>query len=352
MAADGKWVEQLGPKIHVAEAARRVLQARLEVVRVFLPLAVHDADSDPEYVHRLRVATRRSGAALRLFDRWLPDKALRRAKKRLRELRRAAGEARDWDVFTAELRERRRQATEKEKPGIDFLLGYAAGQRDAAQSHLHEAGTAYGPHLKDIIEETVAAVREPGDGPRTLRALGQNLLLDLLKELDWAAERPLEDYEQLHQVRILGKQLRYAMEVFADCFAAGFREEVYPRVEEMQEILGHANDSHVASQRLASLKERLKQKWPEETKRYLAAFDGLLRFHRRRLPRQRELFSQWWRRWQTSDSEALRMLLRAEETATEGTAPARPADSSHQGEPASGTGRSPVGTGRAGKAGG
>ena len=87
------------------------------------------------------------------------------------------------------------------------------------------------------------------------------------------------------------------------------------------------------------LKERLKQKWPEETKRYLAAFDGLLRFHRRRLPRQRELFLQWWRRWQTADSEALWTLLRAEETATEGTAPARPAESGPQGEPTSGTGR-------------
>ena len=36
------------------------------------------------------------------------------------------------------------------------------------------------------------------------------------------------------------------MEVFADCFAPAFRAELYPAVEEIQEILGNANDSYVA----------------------------------------------------------------------------------------------------------
>lgn len=350
MAADGKWIDQLEPKMHVAEAARRVLLARLEVVRVFLPLAVHDSDRDPEYVHRLRVATRRSAAALRLFGRWLPDKPLRRVKRQLRALRQAAGAARDWDVFLIDLRQRRAQMRDKEQPGVDFLFGYGSGQRDAAQQHLHEAGAAYGPHLKDLIDDTIAAVREPNDGPRTLRALGQQLLLELLQELDWAAGRPLEDYEQLHQVRILGKKLRYAMEVFADCFTPAFREVIYPQVETMQEILGHANDSHVACQRLATLKERLKQKWPDDWKRLTPGLDALLRFHRRRLPRQRVQFSQWWQRWQTAESGPLRGLLRAEESTTAAAAPAKKENNGHQGEGANGTGRSPAGTGTAGKA--
>ena len=43
-------------------------------------------------------------------------------------------------------------------------------------------------------------------------------------------------------MRILGKRLRYAMEMFADCFGPAFREELYPAVEQMQEILGRANE--------------------------------------------------------------------------------------------------------------
>ena len=46
--------------------------------------------------------------------------------------------------------------------------------------------------------------------------------------------------------RIGAARLRYAMEVFADCFPPPFREVLYPMVEEMQEILGRANDSQVA----------------------------------------------------------------------------------------------------------
>src|SRR6266581_4509155 len=95
---DGKWIEGLGPLLTVAEAARIALQVRLEVVRYFLPLAMHESDRDPEHVHRLRVGTRRAGAALRIFADALPSKLHRKAKKTLRSIRQAAGEARDWDV--------------------------------------------------------------------------------------------------------------------------------------------------------------------------------------------------------------------------------------------------------------
>ncbi|MBI1915093.1 MAG: CHAD domain-containing protein [Planctomycetes bacterium] len=312
--ADGKWIEGLGPKAHTAEAARRVLEVRLHVVRICLPLAVHEADRDVEHVHRLRVATRRAGAALKIFRPCLPEKAFRRVRKQLRAMRRAAGEARDWDVFVADLLQRRKQCGVKEQPGLDFLIGHGSEQRDAAQVHLVEAGEEYGPGLAERIDETVKGVREPQHDKtaKMLDDLGRVLLGDLVREFDWAASQNLDDYEHLHRVRILGKQLRYAMEVFADCFSDVFREELYPRVEEMQEVLGNANDSHVASQRLGTLRERLRLKWPEDWKRYQPGLDALLRFHRRRLPRERERFLNWWRRWQTSDSQRLHELLRDE----------------------------------------
>jgi len=52
------------------------------------------------------------------------------------------------------------------------------------------------------------------------------------------------------------------MEVFVDCFADPFRDSLYPAVEEMQEILGDANDSHVAAARLIELRDRLKASRP------------------------------------------------------------------------------------------
>src|SRR2546426_11365277 len=65
--AEGKWISGLTPTMPVADAARLVLQVRLEVVRDSLPPALHRAEKDSEYVHQLRVGTRRAGAALGVF---------------------------------------------------------------------------------------------------------------------------------------------------------------------------------------------------------------------------------------------------------------------------------------------
>ena len=46
------------------------------------------------------------------------------------------------------------------------------------------------------------------------------------------------------RLRLAAKRLRYALEIFAPCFGGAIRRELYPRVEELQELLGRINDSH------------------------------------------------------------------------------------------------------------
>jgi CHAD domain-containing protein len=303
--AGGKWISDLTAVTPVANAARHALTARLEVVRDYLPLALHEADKDLEHVHQLRVGTRRARAALDIFALCLPQKTYKTAKKLLRGLRRAAGEARDWDVFAAGLAGWEGRRGSREKPGLDYLIGYASAMRTAAQAHLEEAAADYPFSFDRFLAETVAAVhRPPAGGPRTLADLARPLLSGLLRELEEAAAGDLDDYAHLHRVRIVGKRLRYAMEIFADCFAAPFREQFYPAVEQMQEILGNANDSHVASQRLEALRARLQAVLPAEWKRYRPGIEKLLRHHQERLPRERAHFEAWWRRWQKSGAES------------------------------------------------
>jgi CHAD domain-containing protein len=313
--ADGKWINELKPTTSVTDAARRVLTVRLEVVRDYLPLALREHDKDPEYVHQLRVGTRRAGAALDIFAICLPEKTYKTARKQLRRIRRAAGEARDWDVFLLELT--KRQRGRKPQAGIDFLVGFALANRVAAQAHLEEANARFPFQFDRLLAETVAAVHRPRVSPlpRTLIHLARPLLSRLLQELDQAAGRDLDDYGNLHQVRIAGKRLRYAMEVFGECFDPAFREQLYPSVEEMQEILGHANDSHVASERLKTLRERLRVTVPDQWKRLKPGIDRLRRFHERRLPEERQRFLEWWKRWQGAGTEmALAELVKTPTT--------------------------------------
>ena len=88
---------------------------------------MQEADRDPEYVHQLRVATRRADAALRIFAPCLPGKVHKKARHRLRRLRQAAGAAHDWDVFLLGITERRAKQPEKDQHGLNFLFGYAFG---------------------------------------------------------------------------------------------------------------------------------------------------------------------------------------------------------------------------------
>jgi CHAD domain-containing protein len=310
--ADGKWISELTAETPLDDAARRVLTVRFDVVHHYMPLAVREATKDPEYVHQLRVGTRRAGAALEIFRDRLPEKKYRKARKELKKVRRAAGQARDWDVFILALAEKQPETPASHRPGLNFLFGFAIAQRETAQAHLEETGPDYPFVLERLQADTVAAVCDPDvSNVHTLGQLARPMLAGLLAELDQAVAQNLEDYNRLHQVRIIGKRLRYAMEVFADCFDPPFKEQIYPAVEEMQEILGNANDSHVATQRLAGLRDTLRKSWPGEWKRFRPGIEGLLRYHQRRLPQERKRFLAWWKQWQASGGErAFEALLK------------------------------------------
>ena len=301
-----KWIHGLTAATPVVEAAQRVLGARLRVVRDYLPRAIHEADPDTENVHQLRVATRRARAALDIFEDTIPSRAYKKARKYLRTVRRAAGEARDWDVFLAGLLARERTPRARQRPGLDFLGGYAVARRAAAQAHLENMEQERSAAFEELVEDPAAVVHKiAGSHPRTLLGLARPLLAGLLQELERAASGDPADYANLHQVRIRGKRLRYAMEVFAGCFAPPFREELYPAVEQMQEILGRANDSHVAVGHLAAVRDRIRSTLPGDWTRFRPGIEAQLRYHKSRLGRERRQFLTWWKRWQESGGRAL-----------------------------------------------
>jgi len=235
----------------------------------------------------------------------LPSKVYKGARKHLRNIRQVAGEARDWDVFLASLTQQAREHGRKLRPGLDCLVGYVVAKREAAQLQLEEAGENLPFAFEQFLAETVAAVHKPNDPRvRTLADLALPRLSGLLRELDEAASLDLEDHAHLHQIRILCKRLRYAMEVFADCFAPAFRAELYPAVEAMQEILGNANDSFVACRRLDALSARLQALAPVEWKRLRPGLEGLRQYHQSRLSQEQERFQDGWSRWCQSGGEA------------------------------------------------
>lgn len=252
MPASSKWIDGLAPDSTVEAAARRSLEPRLVSVVQLLPMAAHLASHDIEHVHRLRVATRRATAALKLYRDCLQPRPARWMKRRLRSIRRAAGDARDLDVLAERLA---RDYGEPVAPIVELV----ARDREAVQPAILEV--AHQAREDDLfirklskLMKNVAVQEDESDAAGTL----------LVPEFgEWAVERFRQVIDEfntakpnesavpaaLHQFRIRAKALRYAIELVAPAFGsrqAELRGQLYPLIEELQERLGKVQD-HVAA---------------------------------------------------------------------------------------------------------
>ncbi len=103
MSRKSKWIEAKSADEFAPAVARRAIAARLKTLWNWLPLAAKHSADDVEYVHQLRVASRRAMAVLEIFDAMLPRKRSKWFAKQLNRVRKAAGEARDLDVLAPRL---------------------------------------------------------------------------------------------------------------------------------------------------------------------------------------------------------------------------------------------------------
>jgi len=301
MSHDGKWITGLTAPVELVEAARRVFQARLGIVRQQVTQMLHGEPSDIEAVHQLRVATRRAGASLELFADCVPPRRYKTARKLLRRLRRAAGAVRDWDVFTEMLGGwMQTQRPEAEQAGLDFLLGYSQGQRQAGLTALAKVLAKQAPRVPAVVADLIHSVQPPRDGAaQTLCESAQQHLRGLLTELDEAIHARPSDFEHLHQIRIIAKRLRYAIEIFADLYAPELREQLYPAIVQAQELLGSVNDSHVAVQRLATVQAEVAARLPSRSARLQPGLAALRAYHEARLGQAGAEFARWCDQWQS-----------------------------------------------------
>lgn len=245
ITASSKWIEGLAPDQPVEEAARGVLELRLNRVWELLPAAAYEADQDVEHVHQLRVASRRAHAALRAFEDCLPRRRGRKLKRQLHRVRRAAGEARDYDVQCAQLKARADAGDKYAAAALPrFAKKRAKAQRPIARGHRRLDAKQF----PDRIAELLARLHAPGKSEQPVRlAEFAASSIQRASEKFFAAEATAaEGYEALHRFRIRAKALRYTLEIFASLYQESIRKEIYPAVEEVQELLGEIVDHHVA----------------------------------------------------------------------------------------------------------
>jgi CHAD domain-containing protein len=197
------------------EAVRPKIRMRVEAM-----WALEDDALDFENiegVHQMRVASRKLRAALDSSRDLFPEKRYRRVHKKVRRLTRALGRVRDPDVMLAELQSLREASTAGEHPGIDRLVNRQIAERDVARARLVSLlDDLNAGNFQEESLDAFAAPSKPDNKAKMRRRDASRMIEDHVTEfLDHTRTFPTEqEADQLHEVRIATKRLRYALQLF------------------------------------------------------------------------------------------------------------------------------------------
>lgn len=234
------------------------------VIRVYAILK--DADfEDPEVVHQLRVSSRRTAVAIKLFAPCIPKLERKRLTKAIKRIRDVAGLARDWDVFLQSLRIWGRSCTPEEVAGSDFLVGFALGHQAAAQGVIESLTESMDvAKLKRLWADAKKSIRIPEEwASLDLAGHARAKISEHLEACSKACKFTKPSTETLHRARIEAKGLRYSIELLGDCLENRSVDDLLKAAVAVQECLGIARDSHASSERVANLSDALHLSDPE-----------------------------------------------------------------------------------------
>lgn len=224
------------------------------------------AAEDIEYIHRMRVASRRLRAALPLFSTCFPQKNYNRWSEELREITRALGEARDTDVQIAYLtkyQKRSERAVKAKKavppgdasttPAVRYLVANLQKRRGVLQKEVISALDSL--EKSRVIDGMREAFARPLPRLRGVQKLSfaygissvsalriEERLCTLLAFEPWISHP--EAVAEHHATRIAAKKLRYTLEVYSPVYRLNLKKPI-ARVKAVQEILGDLHDCDV-----------------------------------------------------------------------------------------------------------
>ena len=265
--AAGAAAEPVKPSNIEIAAGATVEQAFKGIVRNCLDqLAANEAGAklghDMEYVHQMRVASRRLRTAIGLFAPLLAGQGRFDPAAETRWLAKQLGPARDWDVFIAEtlmpLCKEYRRST-----GLRQLATLARGHRRQAYEGVRESLT--GPRYTALqlgfgqwLARRGADARggaEAAEGlSRPAADFADEMLAKQWKRINGLARRHASlSIEQWHRLRILAKRLRYSVDFFRSFYDRREVKRLYDGLGEIQDRLGALNDADIGRKLLGTV---------------------------------------------------------------------------------------------------
>jgi CHAD domain-containing protein len=252
---------ELKPEDPSCQALRQILGQLLSTLRANVDGVL--ADVDVEFLHDLRVATRRTRSALAQIKGVLPSEAVERFTPEFKWLGTVTGPCRDLDVYLIEMEGFRKQL--KDESGVLDPLRELI-ERARQQAHLAVCSALESQRFRRLLDDWAEFLESPlsGDGDTPNAGLPISNVADgrILKAYRRMVKRGSKlggdpPAEALHRLRIDAKKLRYLLEFFAALYPKKTISRLVRELKQLQDILGGFNDMEVQQDRLAKFAEEL-----------------------------------------------------------------------------------------------
>jgi CHAD domain-containing protein len=272
------------------------------------------ADVDPEFLHDLRVAVRRTRVVLGNAKRVLPEDVRQQARDDFRWIGTISGTARDLDVYQIEWPEYTAAldgaATEALVPLREHLGVERAAAHDELASHLSSARAA------EVVERWNDWLDDPVDGgtfgDRSVEELAKTVRRRVRRAHKAMLDRgrsitPATPADTVHELRKDAKKLRYLIECFGGLYDKSARTAFVSRLKALQDTLGEHQDAEVHAHALRAMADDRRQRWSPET--LLAIGQLVERLEQRRTASRGEVAERFSEFDRKETAKALKELL-------------------------------------------
>jgi CHAD domain-containing protein len=254
----GKIEVELAGSMPAPAALAAVFSSLLDTIEANVPGTI--ADTDTEFLHDLRVAVRRTRSALKLAGKALPPAVRDRFRAEFKWLGDLTTPTRDLDVYLLELPAMTRELAGGEPPDLEpfgdlLRRRRVQARRDLVRGLRSARFTGLCRDWRQALEQAAAGARRrpaaAGLAASSIEAAHRKVLAG------GAAITPDSPPELLHDLRKRGKELRYALEVFASLQAPDAQWRAVRELKGLQDCLGEFQDTEVQRAELRAFADQM-----------------------------------------------------------------------------------------------
>lgn len=234
---------KISPKSPISDCFSHIFLREIKRIKKWRKVAIKG--TDPEGVHQLRVSLRKMRTVLIIFKPYIHSKQTKQLANTLKGFAKKLDDARDLDVYLMA------NFAETSTP----LSKLASKQREVAYQQMRKLikSKKFNQCLKkwkksfkkDLWQKNISKAQRKAL-KKPIKPLAIEILETYRKDiLALSKQHSTLTDEELHQLRIKFKKLRYAAEFFADFFDSDPMNTFIKQIKTLQDNLGDIHDCYV-----------------------------------------------------------------------------------------------------------